>query len=325
MAAEVSEYKQQSGLLTLLNPRPYLDYPLNSYSSTVDAEEIRHFKKVGFIVKRNLIKQHSQLNRIVDHVWKTVPAGVMTRDQPQSWFVGTQERWPLDRQEEIGALHHSNWKMRSKEKIGRERFMLELTANHPAVQTAVRSLLGEGVRICERVRGVYVVLPKPPSRTGQLGPHVDHAAAQLCAMVLVDDVPPQTGGFTVWPGSHIALHEYWESCFGAHFNPARKDEFDAEFQRILREIEPVEFVGEAGDVVFWHPRLIHSAGVNYSADSAEPRIRVVVPCDFQKDGRQFFDDDVLGPGPDKQWWVDTRHFRGDPVPTKNNIWNDWEI
>ena len=57
-----------------------------------------------------------------------------------------------------------------------------------------------------------------------------------------------------------------------------------------------------------------------------PCIRIVIPCDFQKNGRIFFDDEYYGPGKREQWWVDVRNFKEDhEVPTPENLWSGWNI
>ncbi|MCY4129819.1 MAG: phytanoyl-CoA dioxygenase family protein [Gammaproteobacteria bacterium] len=310
---------------TIREPVPYKADLLGSADLQLSQTEVEHFKREGFLVKRGLVPASEEFKAIVDYVWETVPEGVMSREDPTSWVDEPHERWPIGAAARIGVLQHSAWKMRSPHRYGREESLLKVTANHPRVRAVVKQFLGERLERAERVRGVYVVLPKSPSVEGRLGPHVDHSAAQLSAMVLIDEIPPRTGGFTVWPGSHARLHRYWTSCQGAHFNQRIKNEFDEEFKAILRDIVPVEFVGEAGDVVFWHPRLIHSAGVNYSAELNASLIRYAIPCDFQKPGYTFYDDDDLGPGSKHQWWVDTRHFREDPAPTSTNMWDDWSI
>lgn len=310
---------------TIRDPIPFeADAPDNT-RLRLSSLEIDHFKREGFLVKRGLVQASAEFKSIIDHVWDTVPNGVMSRDTPSTWLDEPHTRWPKSEVGRIGVLQNANWKMRSPHRYGREPMLLDVTANHPRVRAVVQQFLGEQLERAQRVRGVYLVLPKLPSTNGRLGPHVDHSAAQLSAMVLVDKIPARSGAFTVWPGSHVRLHRFWTSCQGAHFNHHKKREFDEEFKTILRDTVPVEFVGEAGDVVFWHPRLIHSAGVNYSAETDTPRIRYAIPCDFQKSGYTFYDDDDLGPGSKHQWWVDTRHFREDPAPTSTNMWDDWCI
>lgn len=322
----MAEYENQvKPANSLSDAVPYTELLPNCDECGLTIEEIEHFKEFGFLVKRRLVDSPKVFDRIVDHVWDTMPGGVMSRHEPRTWIDLPHERWPKSAASSCGILHGSAWKMRSKHRYGRETFILDATANHPNVRATVAQFIGEKVMACERVRGVYVVLPKPTLSEGRLGPHVDHSAAQLSAMVIVEETPPRTGGFTIWPGSHHRLHSFWTSRQGAHFEPSMKDAFDTEFRSILSDTPPLEFIGEPGDVVFWHPRLIHSAGVNYSADTSTPRIRYVVPCDFQKAGRTLYDDDDLGPSADVQWWVDTRHFREDPRPTQENMWGDWAI
>ena len=127
-------------------------------------------------------------------------------------------------------------------------------------------------------------------------------------MVLVDETPPRCGGFTLWPRSHLRLHPHWDTVHGGQMASARGEGFRLARDDVLRDITPVEFAGSAGDVVFWHPRMLHSAGVNYSAETT-PLVRMVVPCDYQRAGLSYFDDDQYGARREYQWWVDTRNFK----------------
>ncbi len=70
---------------------------------------------------------------------------------------------------------------------------------------------------------------------------------------------------------------------------------------------------------------MHSAGINRSADRAAPRVRVIVPCDYERADRTHFDDMDFGPGARYQWWIDTRNFVEDVAPTEDNMWRDWAI
>ena len=316
-------YDDANTRLKLLEPK-FCDWSTASAElETLTSDEVESFKTHGYFVKRNLIKEKNQLQRIVEYTWHNVPDKQICATDPHSWLNVPANGWCESDAKCIGQIRNGNWKMRSPGAIGTEDFILKATAQHPNVQRLVRQLIGDPIRPPNRVRGVYVILPKPSSKEGGLGPHVDHAAAQLSAMVLLAKTPPRCGGFTIWPGSHSRLHTYWKSCYHAHWMESRKADFDREFRSILETVHPLEFCGDVGDVVFWHPRLIHSAGVNYSMELESPCIRFVVPCDFQHDGLTFFDDDTLGPSDNAQWWVCTRHFEEDPVPTQDNIWHDW--
>jgi hypothetical protein len=52
---------------------------------------------------------------------------------------------------------------------------------------------------------------------------------------------------------------------------------------------------------------------------------MVVPCDFQKDGLQHVETPTSNPGPNHQWWVNTRQLVEDFRPTADNMWQDWAI
>ena len=75
--------------------------------------------------------------------------------------------------------------------------------------------------------------------------------------------------------------------------------------------------------------MVHSGGVNRSADAAwvpeGPQIRMVVPCDYQKDGLTYLESEESNPGPNRQWWVNTRQFAEDTEPTVENMWANWAI
>ena len=288
--------------------------------------EIEHFKKRGFIVKRGLIDDADVFRQVADHLWAHVPRGQMRRDEPDSWHL-PEGAWTDADVARVGRLMHANWKMRSPGPagIGTEAFLVDAIANHPNVIAVARAFLGAPIRPARRVRGIYAVFPKPPSAPGRLGPHADYMAAQLSAMVLAGDIPPRCGGFTLWPGSHHLLHPHWDTLHGGVMSAEKGEGFRLARDEVLRDITPVEFSGSAGDVVFWHPRTLHSAGVNYSADGPSPMVRLAVPCDYERAGLTYFDDDEYGPGEKFQWWVDTRNFREDVPATADNIWHNWAV
>ena len=126
------------------------------------------------------------------------------------------------------------------------------------------------------LQGIYTIWPLPEELAGKraatrLSPHVDFHAGLLSAMVLASDVRPQSGGFTLWPGSHRRMHTAFETTMGNVLAGAEggapqvwSDRARELVRAIRRDTALVEFVGRAGDVVFWHARLVHSAGINWS-------------------------------------------------------------
>ena len=293
----------------------------------VNDAEAQFFKQHGYVIKRGLLNNRNQLSKAVEYLWENVPGQILKKDDPDTWTDSPAKHWTTADHERVGLLYGTNWKMRSRGRngIGTERFLVDEIANHPVMLATAESFLGARIKPVERVRGIYAVLPQPLGREGSLGPHGDYMAAQLSAMILVDDVDSSCGGFTVWPGSHRLLHLQWDRVHGSVITGDRVMGYRDTRDQVLSEITPVEFSGHCGDVVFWHPRLIHSAGVNQSIALGKPRVRVIVPCDYQTAGQTYIDDLEYGPGPLYQWWVDTRNFAEDEKSAPNNMWNSWAI
>lgn len=299
------------------------DPDFTNSDATLTEAEVAYFKTHGFLVKRGFLDEPDAFARIVDYVWEKVPRDLFRRDDPASWVGVPSDAWTEEDDERVGQLQGGSWKMRSRDGIGTEPFFLDAIANHPTMRTLVSKFIGTPVKHARRVRGVYCNFPKPPGTEGRLYPHTDYTAGQLTAMVFVDDVPPRCGGFTLWPGSHERLHAYWDTVQSGSIPDDVAEEYAKARDDAIREITPVEFPGAAGDVIFWHPRLLHSAGINHSAEFDRQVMRLIVPCDYQLDGLDFYDDLVHGPGPNHQWWVDTRHFHGDEPTTPDNLWHGW--
>ncbi len=245
---------------------------------TLSDAEIEFFKENGFLVKRGLLNAHDTFKKIIDYAWDSVPRGLLKRDDPTSWLRIPNEEWTEEDAATVGQLTRGGWKFRSRGAIGSEPLFVDGIANHPRMRELVAKFIGEPVRLSRRVRGVYIQFPQDPDVEGQLGPHADGTTGHLTAMVLIDDIAPHCGGFTVWPGSHRCLHPYFATVFGNRRDPEMEEALAEARDDAIRNTTPVEFPGRAGDVVFWHQRLIHSPGVNRSAELGEPAMRYVVPC-----------------------------------------------
>ena len=199
-------------------PGPIEDLP-GCTDQNLSPEEAASFREQGFLMKRGLIDP-VKLTRVHDYAWSKAPP-FLTRD-PISWSTAA-DQWPNDPTEPYGRLvKHSgagwdgSWKLRTKgdtlnykldgitqfNGVGTEAWLLDLTANHPAVRAVARQLVGAPLRDSYRVRGIYSVFPKEPlpeNGEGKMlaGAHTDGHAGQLSAMVFVSDVPWGCGGFTV--------------------------------------------------------------------------------------------------------------------------------
>lgn len=199
-------------------PGPNEDLP-GCKDQDLSPEEAASFREHGFLMKRGLIDP-AKLTRIQDYAWSKAPP-CLSRD-PSSWATAA-DYWPNDPTEPYGRLvkqsgagWDGSWKLRTKgdrltytldgiaqfNGVGTEAWLLDLTANHPAVRAVARQLVGAPLRDSYRVRGIYSVFPKEPlpeDGEGKMlaGAHTDGHAGQLSAMVFVSDVPWGCGGFTV--------------------------------------------------------------------------------------------------------------------------------
>ena len=135
--------------------------------------------------------------------------------------------------------------------------------NHPAVRQTVESLIGDvhepnNPYTFEKIqgadlRGIYSVLP------GSDGDriHIDGHPFDCGVVVLLDDVQPDGGCFSIYPGSHRL-----------GFPKETRDLDETQQQRLA---EPVFFYGNVGDVLFWHPKLAHQEQPNTS-----DKIRIIL-------------------------------------------------
>ena len=248
--------------------------------------DVSHFKQRGFIVKRGLIPAEV-LRPWLDRLWQTPPRGV-SREDPSTW-ADPGEHWPnstddhgpftADGYSTSRDPHHltpnSQWRAHI---LGHDPGFVDATSTYPPLLRLVEELLGGTLRRPTRNRGIYSIFPRPslradPSR--MLAPHLDMVPLELNGALYLDHVGPQSGAFTVWPGSHIPL---WDlSIEDVNFVPPSKDEYEAVREDIEARVQPLEFAGEVGDVILVHPFLLHSTGINTSK-----RIRHATILDFNR-------------------------------------------
>ena len=156
-------------------------------------QETHFFKERGFIVKRGLLREPKLFKRIYDYVWKNVPTGILKQDEPETWWDSVDKKWTAEDADRVGLLARTNWKMRSREGIGSEPWLVDGVANHSNMKAMTKLFIGSPVKHCARVRGIYGVFPQPPGSKGSLATHADYMAAELSAMVLVGRVPERCG------------------------------------------------------------------------------------------------------------------------------------
>jgi ectoine hydroxylase-related dioxygenase (phytanoyl-CoA dioxygenase family) len=90
----------------------------------------------------------------------------------------------------------------------------------------------------------------------------------------IDDLPPNCGGFTVWPGSHTRIWpEQWKAFQAGekhtdnHLAVRQAGGYtDPVIGQIKADTQPVDCHGPAGTVVLWHTKILHIPGQNCSDD-----------------------------------------------------------
>ena len=133
-------------------------------------------------------------------------------------------------------------------------------------------------------------------------------------------------GFTLWPGSHKLMYRGFTDEFNCVGQNARRPEWQDLFREAISTIEPLECCGEKGDVIWWHGRTLHSAGIHHGSN-----VRLAIPGDFQQVGRRTtpavrptwpLDDSNKANG--LEWFKDTLPF-ADVVPPQEDMWASWRI
>ena len=163
-----------------------------------------------------------------------------------------------------------------------------MLATYPIIWGWVEQLLGEGeVKRPENIRGIYCHLPmgdapkKPTVCHCDLKPDkldtepLENLLQPRLGLVgLIAPIPPSGGAFTVWPGTHRIIYDLLSNTEG-------QERIDVYKARVIRfnDDPRVEGCGKAGDILFWHQLLAHTAGWNRSE---EIQLREAVLCDYTK-------------------------------------------
>ncbi len=261
-------------------------------------EEITQFRELGYVVKRGLIPK-ATFTPFLDLWWQQPPvtAAGIRPGEPGTW-VAPGRHWPEENRwglgpnwmgnspwpavpappgdgntsirpgagpdERVGRLPHKLtrdmandvWRWHG---IGHDPEFVCATSAHPNVLRMAELLMGGPVKRPRRNRGVYSVFPRgPDDPESRLGPHMDQSMTEMTVVTYIDDVPARSGGFTVFPSSPQQLYVTSEQAYNWVATAASNEAMD----RIKREVTPLEFVGHAGDVIFCHGLMVHSAGIH---------------------------------------------------------------
>ena len=158
--------------------------------------------------------------------------------------------------------------------IGHDPGFVDVTSAHPRVLHMVELLMGGPVKRPWRNRGIYAIFPRVDSypATG-LGVHMDVNMTEMMAVIYLEDVAPRAGGFTIFPTSAQTLYPTSEQAL----NWVATEQSSVAMDDIKSNVQPIEFTGKAGDVLFCHGWTVHSAGVHES-----DRTRMAVVHDFNR-------------------------------------------
>ena len=267
--------------------------------------EIAFFKETGFIVKRGLIPE-ADLAPWVDAMWDKAIPPCVDRSDPSTYVdPGDRPGWgPSDEfaaeGERVGRTNRA-WPASygpaavSYTEVGGHPGYVAATTAHPNVLRMVQALLGGAIKRPHRTRGQYIHFPRSetslePPLFG-LGPHNDTQPSELFGFVYLADVPPKSGGTCIWPTSPHRLYRTLDSEQSYGFHP--NESYGPAFNATVEAVAPVEFCGSAGDVLFLHPLMLHSAGIHSAAHGGgTPRIATVM--EWQR---------ARPPGPRTMWWT----------------------
>jgi hypothetical protein len=237
-----------------------LEGPTDEATAGLSDQQIQAFCDSGYCVSRIPLAEEST-RRAVEKVWELCPSSFRF-NRPRSWrgeFTDSCQTLSIEKR--LGRV-------KFRECLRGERWLYEMTAANAEILACVSELIGEPVPP-EYVRGLYPVFPtrfRPPCG------HCDRHKFQVGVVLYLSEVVPEGGGFTVWPGSHHEIARHHRTLGGEDRLPT----FEAALMEIGRSIKPVEITGPAGTVVFWHQRLVHTAGIN-----TQQTVRHATLCDFK--------------------------------------------
>lgn len=295
--------------------------------------EASFFVANGFFVKHGLLSATAidgARDRIWTHLLDRVPrrtGAPLRRDDPATWVA---PRWaPRPPTPKAGPhagrrrIDYGGTAVKLHD-LGSASYLLRLVPNDPALREVATALLGD-LRPSQRSRGVYALFPNTASKHPDLGsalsPHTDRVCQQLNVCVYLDDVPPRSGGFTLYPGSHRTMfkaHRY-------HANWSPTQDYDTAIEQATTTTTPLEIAGAKGDAIFWHGRTIHSAGAHLGEG-----IRWAVFADYTHCRPTLSDDEHHAVG-QYEWFKDAKLFREDAIvevgddAASEAMWRGWRL
>ena len=212
--------------------------------SLLTAEDKTFFVENGYLIRHNMLSE-GQIQGAVDTLWRYIEAD---RDDPQTWV-------------DAGPRSPDCW-------------------DHPAIRATLYET--DLFAMCRELAGdlsddadpsTILVYPSGSDEWAIKLPHLDGynkseqatVGFTIGVTVYLSDVAPRGGGFTLWPGSHKTVAEFFKSHSLLGFNMHHPGGIvERDMSRIFDLNEPVELVGRAGTACIWHGYMVHSGTSNCS-------------------------------------------------------------
>lgn len=240
--------------------------------------EIEHFMAFGFVLKKGLISK-DLLDAAQPIIWAKLPESFRP-DNPDSWNANINDcRGDMAPTDRFGLV-----KLRNE--IHRCREVADITTRNPDIRVVAEQFLGVGtVADSQKFRGIYPIFPTPEHKQVAVNGHIDETPTKfrISVGVYLNDTPADGGGLMVWPKSHRSLH-FLTRTDGCLYEDMASPEFLEGFHAWNRT-EPVIIPVEAGDVIFFHYRLLHGPSLNLRAN----HVRLAAYFNIHKS------DDATGP------------------------------
>ena len=201
-------------------------------------DEIRFFKKNGYLIKRRVMDVNL-MARARERLWENAPPEVDCNN-PDTW-VGPIKRYSEEGTGNVGGEY--SWKYKG---IGGEDWIVRMLATDPSIWGMAEQLLGEGnLVVPERIRGIYCLLPEGNIPQRPVTCHTDAHPFHLGVVGYIDDVPPNGGGFWVWPKSHRTFYYDYHTQHGNE----RTEQYE-NHAAFFNQQPYVDCHGGAGGIIF---------------------------------------------------------------------------
>ena len=207
-------------------------------------EQKAYFKENGCLVIRNALTPE-QVHAAQDTVWASIDAD---RNTPETW-VEAGPRCPVSGNDPAiyATVHETPLFAMMEEMVGHGQ--LRPSSAGPAFVYPSKdkdwSLPTRG-----HLDGYYT--PTNGVAEGTVG------YMTINVTIYVEDIDAKGGCFTYWPGSHKVAHEY----FTTHSLLSVQGGVSSDVFAEGTFPEGQQFVGKAGDAIFWHGQLFHTGSKN---------------------------------------------------------------